>query len=205
MRNVSYFDNVDSDYTRCKDTRQLTEGHIFVVAGGPVSWQSKWQETVALSTVELEYMAFTCATAQALWIQRFFAEIGLPVITPINIFADNSGSISNSITDKQHRCTKHIDIKFYKEGGDCFQLHTICRQPSRPIHKSTATRHYTMYSRCPRPHLVWEGCTGPGGVLRGEPSQWPLHVMPILKYYTGRGPGDIYSTIPIYAPQLSNF
>ena len=68
---------------------------------------------MALSTVESEYMAFTRATAQALWMMKFFTEIGLPVTNPITIYADNNGSISNSTNDKNHRRTKHIDVKFH--------------------------------------------------------------------------------------------
>jgi len=41
--------------------RQSTEGDIFLVAGGPVSWETKKQDTVALSTVEAEFMAFSHA------------------------------------------------------------------------------------------------------------------------------------------------
>jgi len=60
---ISY---VDSDFARYKDTRCSTEGNIFLMAGGPISWESKKQETVALSTVEAEYMAFSQATTQVL-------------------------------------------------------------------------------------------------------------------------------------------
>jgi len=49
---------MDSDYAGCKDTKHSTEGNVFIVAGEPVSWESKCQETVALSIVESEYMAF---------------------------------------------------------------------------------------------------------------------------------------------------
>jgi len=57
---------VDSDYVGCKDTRQSTKGNIFMVARGPVSWECKRQDTVALSIVEAEFMAFLKATTQAL-------------------------------------------------------------------------------------------------------------------------------------------
>ena len=108
---------VDSDYAGCRDTRRSTEGNIFLVAGGPVSWECKRQDTVALSTVEAEFMAFSKATTQALWISKYFDEIGLPVNKPLTIYADNSGSIANSTTDKNHRRTKHIDVRhhFIKE------------------------------------------------------------------------------------------
>ena len=50
---------VDSDYAGCKNTRQSTEENIFMVAGGPISWECKRKDTVALSTVEAEFMAFS--------------------------------------------------------------------------------------------------------------------------------------------------
>ena len=64
FRNLSLcpFGYIDSDYAGDVDGRKSTEGHMFFVGGELVSWASKRQETVALSTVEAEYMAFTRAT-----------------------------------------------------------------------------------------------------------------------------------------------
>jgi len=53
---------VDSDYAGCKDTRWSTEDNIFMIAGRPISWECKKQDTVALSTVETEFMMFLRAT-----------------------------------------------------------------------------------------------------------------------------------------------
>jgi len=50
---------VDSNYAVCKDTRQSTEGNIFMIAKGSISWECKRQDTVALSTVEVEFMVFS--------------------------------------------------------------------------------------------------------------------------------------------------
>jgi len=58
-------------------------------------------------------MAFSKATTQALWLSKYFDEVGLPIPRPLKIFADNSGSISNSLNDKNHWCTKHIDMWHY--------------------------------------------------------------------------------------------
>jgi len=60
------FEYVDSDYAGDVDEWKSIEGHMFFVGDRLVSWASKHQETVALSTVEAEYMAFTQATQQAL-------------------------------------------------------------------------------------------------------------------------------------------
>ena len=104
---------VDSNFAGCRESRQSTEGNIFIVAGGPVSWESKRQETVVLSTVKAEYMAFTRATSQAIWLSKFFDEVGLQINRPVLIYGDNAGSIANTVNDKNHRRTKHIDVKYY--------------------------------------------------------------------------------------------
>ena len=57
---------VGSDFAGCKNSRQSTKENVFIVARGPISWESKHQETVALSTVEAEYMAFSCVMTQAI-------------------------------------------------------------------------------------------------------------------------------------------
>ena len=81
-----------------------------MVAGGPVSWECKKQDTVALLMVEAEFMAFSKATTQALWLSKYFDEVGLFINKPLIIYTDNSGSIANSLNDKNHRRTKHIDV-----------------------------------------------------------------------------------------------
>jgi len=112
---------VDSDFADCKDTRCSTKGNIFIVAGEPVLWESKRQETVALSTVEAEYMGFSRAITQVLWISKYFTEIGLPTPKPIVVHMDNNGSISHSLNDKNHRRTKYIDMRhhFIKDQVKC--------------------------------------------------------------------------------------
>ena len=72
---------------------------------------------MALSTVEVEYMEFSRATTQAIWLAKFFDEIGLPMTALIHIYADNMGSIANTVHGKNHRRMKHIDVKhhFIKE------------------------------------------------------------------------------------------
>jgi len=84
-----------------------------MIAGGPISWECKRQDTVALFIVEAEFMAFSKATTQALWLSKYFDKVELPIIRPLKVFADNSGSISNSLNDKNHRRTKHVDVQYY--------------------------------------------------------------------------------------------
>ena len=58
-------------------------------------------------------MAFTRAMTQVLCLTKFFNKIGLSIKSPIKIRADNNRLISNSINNKNHRCTKHINVKHH--------------------------------------------------------------------------------------------
>jgi len=78
---------VNSDFAGYKESRQSTKGNIFIVAGGPVSWESKHQETVVLSTVKAEYIAFTRAMSQVIWLSKFFDEVGLQINRPVLIYS----------------------------------------------------------------------------------------------------------------------
>ena len=57
--------------------RKSTSGYLFTFVGGAISWQSKLQKCVALSTTEIEYIATTEAGKEILWIKDFFKELGL--------------------------------------------------------------------------------------------------------------------------------
>jgi len=87
-------DYIDSDYAGYKDTRQFTKDNIFMIARELISWECKRQDKiVALSMVKAEFMVFSKATTQALWLSKYFDKVS---------FADNSGSISNSLNDKNY-------------------------------------------------------------------------------------------------------
>ena len=59
---------VDSDWARDLDQRRSTSGYVFNLFGGAVSWMSKKQSVVALSTTEVENMAITHASKEAIWL-----------------------------------------------------------------------------------------------------------------------------------------
>ena len=52
-------------------------------------------------------------TTQAIWLAKFFDEIGLTTTSLIHIYIDNMGSIANTVNGKNHRRTKYIDIKYH--------------------------------------------------------------------------------------------
>jgi len=68
---------VDADYEGCQDTKRSTLGFVFTMSGGPVTWSSKWQATVALSTVEAEYVAMLRCAQQMKWMQSWLDEVNV--------------------------------------------------------------------------------------------------------------------------------
>jgi hypothetical protein len=105
------FGYCDSDWGGDTDTRKSTTGYIFFFVG-PISWNTKRQPTVALSTTEAEYMAACTAAKQAIWLQQLFGELGFPQGTT-NIFQDNRGCIQLANNPVFHKRTKHIDIRYH--------------------------------------------------------------------------------------------
>eukprot|EP00253_Pinus_taeda_P026067 PITA_26067 len=67
---------VDANWAGDFDQRRSTSGYVFNLFGGVVSWMSKKQSVVALSTTEVEYMAATHARKEAVWLQRFCSRWG---------------------------------------------------------------------------------------------------------------------------------
>lgn len=65
----------DSDWAGNKESRKSTSGFIFMLNGGPVSWCSKRQPTVALSSTEAEYIALTLAAKEATWLRLLLTEL----------------------------------------------------------------------------------------------------------------------------------
>ena len=104
----------DSDYAGLVDGRKSTGGYIFMLSGGPLSHQSKLQNTVALSSTEAEYMAACEAGKEALWVSRFLAALGFRLPTlPVDLRVDNKGAISLTENPEFHRRTKHIEVRYH--------------------------------------------------------------------------------------------
>jgi hypothetical protein len=102
----------DADWAS-QEHRHSISGYIFTIDGGAVSWSSKKQPIVALSTTEAEYIAATHAAKEAMWIRMFLSEIARPLAKPITIHLDNISAISITRNDEYHPRTKHIDIRYH--------------------------------------------------------------------------------------------
>ena len=103
----------DADWANDMDTRRSTTGYVFMLGGGAVSWRSRRQPSVALSTTEAEYMAACEATTEAMWLRGFLSDLGYQQERPTVIFGDNEGAVALTKNDRYHARTKHIDIRFH--------------------------------------------------------------------------------------------
>ena len=103
----------DSDWAGSVDDWKSTSGYIFHIGSGAISWASKKQPIVALSTTEAEYVAATAATCQAVWMRRMLRSLCQEQATTTVIFCDNSSAIALSKNSVFHKRTKHIDRKFH--------------------------------------------------------------------------------------------
>ena len=102
----------DADWGSDVDTRRSITGYVIKLAGAPVSWVSRKQKTVALSSTEAEYMSLSTASSQLIWIQSLFNELGFKV-HGMELNIDNQGAIFTAENNNVDRRMKHIDIKYH--------------------------------------------------------------------------------------------
>lgn len=79
----------DSDWAACPDSRKSVTGFFVFFVGRPVSWKSKKQSVVSLSSVEAEYCALNKLVAELTWLTRLLANLGVVGVTPVSVFYDN--------------------------------------------------------------------------------------------------------------------
>ena len=103
---------VDADGAS-QEHRRAISGYVFMVDGGAVSWSSKKQELVTLSTTEAEYVAATHAAKEAIWLRRLISEVFKSVETPTTLFCDSKSAIALAHDGHYHARTKHIDIRYH--------------------------------------------------------------------------------------------
>ena len=103
----------DADWAGDLKDRKSTSGYLFQICGTAVSWRSKKQTCVALSTAEAEYMALASAAQEAIWLQHLVGDLGNKPVDPMVLYEDNQSAICMSKNPQFHGRAKHIGIKFH--------------------------------------------------------------------------------------------
>lgn len=103
----------DADWASDIDNRRSCTGYVFKVSNAAVSWGSKRQQTIALSSTEAEYMAMSSAVQEAIWLKQLADELGCRTKRAVKLFCDNQSAIKLTESDIYRQRSKHIDIRFH--------------------------------------------------------------------------------------------
>ena len=103
----------NSNWAQDYDDRKSTSDFVFDIAESSISWSSKKQATMAISSVEAKYVALANATKEAIWLHTLLTKLDFPPTTATMIYADNQGCIALANNPVSHSRTKHIDICYH--------------------------------------------------------------------------------------------
>lgn len=100
----------DSDWADCVDDRKSTSRYVFSLGTGAVTWTSKKQQAIALSSTKAEYRGTVKAACEAIWLHRMLVDMQMsqPGATPL--FCDNQGVLKLAKNPVFHEQTKHVEL-----------------------------------------------------------------------------------------------
>ncbi|CAH9124278.1 unnamed protein product [Cuscuta epithymum] len=102
----------DADLGGCHDSGKSTTGYIFTIGGTAISWMSRLQKSIALSTTEAEYMAIAEAAKEMIWLKNFLSELGMKQ-GDCGLYCDNQSAIHLAKNPVFHSRTKHIKMRYH--------------------------------------------------------------------------------------------
>lgn len=103
----------DADWASDAEDRKSVSGFVFKVFGNTVSWASRKQQTVALSSCEAEYAALSAAASEGLWLHGILEDLKqVRPDTAFKVYEDNRGCIAMA-TNTESKRVKHIDVKHH--------------------------------------------------------------------------------------------
>ncbi|KAI3681646.1 hypothetical protein L6452_36448 [Arctium lappa] len=102
----------DTDFGGNQLDRKSTSGHLQFLGDRLISWASKKQNCVSISTVEAEYVVAASCCAQVLWMKTQLRDYGMLYKT-VPIYCDSKSAIAISVNPVQHTKTKHIDMRYH--------------------------------------------------------------------------------------------
>ena len=103
----------DSDFAGDFQDSKPTSGHVFTLGGESISWRSKKQGQVALSSTESEYIGYLEASREAIWLKWLYHQITGTDYTPQRILYDNKSALQLVEQPRFNERSKHIAIQYH--------------------------------------------------------------------------------------------
>src|SRR5258708_36659895 len=143
----------DADWVSDKNDRKLTSGYIFMLGGGIMSWSSKKQSAVALSSTEAEYIARGHAAKEAVWLRRLLSKLKQDTTEPTTIHINNQLSIALVHNPEFQNITKHVDIWHHflrekvKDGEISLEYLPTNEQPADLLTKGLGHKKHETFTK----------------------------------------------------------
>ncbi|CAI7899423.1 unnamed protein product [Closterium sp. NIES-54] len=103
----------DADYAGDSVDHKSHTGFVYCLNGAAISWQSKRQPVVALSTTESEYISLCHCIQEGVWLKRLFGEFGHEFDGGVPVFVDNQSAIALAQNACLHGRTKHMQVRWH--------------------------------------------------------------------------------------------
>ena len=115
----------DSDWAACLDTRRSIGAYVLMLNGGAVSWRSKKQRSISMSTAESEFQAASAAAQTTLWLRRILDGLQARQRAPTMLLEDNQACILLSENPSHKGRVRHIDLHIHnlRDPKNCFSVH----------------------------------------------------------------------------------
>jgi len=144
----------DSDWAFFPDSRRSVIGYIVLLGTSPISWKSKKQDTISLSSAEDEYRSLRKVVGELVWLHRLFTELTVPPIGPSPVYCDSQTALHIAKNPVFHERTKHIEVDCHfvrsKLQEGLISLHHIntCDQLADILTKAlTGIKHTAMLNK----------------------------------------------------------
>jgi transposase InsO family protein len=145
----------DSDWAEDRDDRKSTSAYTYRIGDGAISWKSRKQATVSLSSTEAEYKALSDSCKEGLWLRNVLTELCLRPNTAIPIHVDNEGAEALAKNPEHHARTKHIHARYHFI-RECVQLREVellhvstkdmlADMLTKPLSRVLLEKHRTMF------------------------------------------------------------